>query len=91
MTQEEAQAYHDKQVRVFEDSAADMVTAITMNYVEEAIGIAKAAERAAMPVAISFTVEPIPRISSTCWPQASLGRNGYGGCGPTPPARATPN
>jgi S-methylmethionine-dependent homocysteine/selenocysteine methylase len=62
MTQEEAQAYHDKQVRVFEDSAADMVTAITMNYVEEAIGIAKAAERAAMPVAISFTVETDGRL-----------------------------
>lgn len=62
MTQPEAQAYHDPQVRVFEDSAADMVTAITMNYVEEAIGIAKAAERAAMPVAISFTVETDGRL-----------------------------
>lgn len=57
MTAKEAETYHSNQVRVFEDSAADMVTAITMNYVEEAIGIAKAAEKAAMPVAISFTVE----------------------------------
>lgn len=57
MTPAEAETYHSSQVRVFEDSAADMVTAITMNYVEEAIGIAKAAEKAAMPVAISFTVE----------------------------------
>jgi S-methylmethionine-dependent homocysteine/selenocysteine methylase len=57
MTEKEAETYHDKQIRVFEDSAADMVTAITMNYVEEAIGIAKAAERAGMPAAISFTVE----------------------------------
>jgi S-methylmethionine-dependent homocysteine/selenocysteine methylase len=62
MTQKEAEAYHDKQVRVFEDSAADMVTAITMNYVEEAIGIAQAAQRAAMPVAISFTVETDGRL-----------------------------
>ena len=39
-----------------------MVTAITMNYVEEAIGIAKAAERLAMPVAISFTVETVDNL-----------------------------
>ena len=57
MTAKQAETYHSSQVRVFEDSAADMVTAITMNYVEEAIGIAKAAEKAAMPVTISFTVE----------------------------------
>ncbi|MDH4191302.1 MAG: homocysteine S-methyltransferase family protein [Betaproteobacteria bacterium] len=57
MTAEEAQAYHASQVRVFEDSAADMVTAITMNYTEEAIGIARAAESSNMPVVISFTVE----------------------------------
>lgn len=57
MTAKEAETYHAGQVRVFEDSAADMVTAITMNYVEEAIGIARAAESCGMPVAISFTVE----------------------------------
>lgn len=57
MTAKEAETYHSSQVRVFQDSAADMVTAITMNYVEEAIGVVKAANRAAMPVAISFTVE----------------------------------
>jgi S-methylmethionine-dependent homocysteine/selenocysteine methylase len=57
MSVKEAQAYHTAQVRTFEDSAADMVTGITMNYVEEAVGIAKAAEASSMPVAISFTVE----------------------------------
>lgn len=57
MSAKDAEAYHAKQIETFEDTAADMVTAITMNYVEEAIGVAKAAERAAMPVAISFTVE----------------------------------
>lgn len=57
MTVEQAERYHSEQVRVFENSAADMVTAITMNYVEEATGIAQAAQRAAMPVVIAFTVE----------------------------------
>lgn len=57
MSAKEAETYHRDQVRVFEDSAADMVTAITMNYVDEAIGIARAAEKAGMPVVLSFTVE----------------------------------
>lgn len=57
MSVEEAADYHREQIGVFADSAADMVCAITMNYAEEAIGIARAAQRAQMPVAISFTVE----------------------------------
>jgi S-methylmethionine-dependent homocysteine/selenocysteine methylase len=57
MSAREAAEYHAGQARAFADSAADMITAITMNYVQEAIGIAQAAERARMPVAISFTVE----------------------------------
>jgi homocysteine S-methyltransferase len=57
MTSEEASSYHQVQIDTFVDTAADMVCAVTMNYVEEAIGIARAARRAGMPVAISFTVE----------------------------------
>ena len=57
MTAEEAEAYHWDQIETFANSGADMVCAITMNYVEEAIGITRAAMRANMPVAISFTVE----------------------------------
>lgn len=57
MSAKEAEDYHSAQIATFAGSAADMVCAITMNYVEEAIGIAKAAQRAKMPVAISFTVE----------------------------------
>jgi S-methylmethionine-dependent homocysteine/selenocysteine methylase len=57
MSEQEAAAYHREQIETFAGTAADMVGAITMNYVEEAIGIAQAAERAGMPVAISFTLE----------------------------------
>jgi homocysteine S-methyltransferase len=57
MTAEEAESYHRFQVDTFADTAADMVCAITMNYTAEAIGIARAARMAGMPVAISFTVE----------------------------------
>lgn len=53
----EARAYHAPQVETFADTDADMVSAFTLNYVEEAIGIIQAARDAAVPVAISFTVE----------------------------------
>lgn len=57
MTVEEATDYHRSQVEIFRDADADLVTAITMNYVEEAIGITRAAQAAGMPVVIAFTVE----------------------------------
>jgi S-methylmethionine-dependent homocysteine/selenocysteine methylase len=41
-----------------------MITAITMTYVEEAIGVARAAANADMPVALSFTVETDGRLPS---------------------------
>eukprot|EP00042_Codosiga_hollandica_P037669 m.299804 g.299804 ORF g.299804 m.299804 type:complete len:321 (-) comp55198_c0_seq1:142-1104(-) len=57
MTAAEAEAYHAFQVEVFAQTEADLITAITMNYVEEAIGIVRAAKAAKMPVVVSFTVE----------------------------------
>jgi S-methylmethionine-dependent homocysteine/selenocysteine methylase len=57
MTAEEAQVYHSAQIEVFSRTPVDMVSAITMNYAEEAIGIALAAGAAGLPVVISFTVE----------------------------------
>ena len=64
MTAEEAERYHSPQVRSFVAAGADMVSAITMTYVEEAIGIARAAAAAGIPVAISFTVETDGRLPS---------------------------
>jgi S-methylmethionine-dependent homocysteine/selenocysteine methylase len=57
MSERQAQDYHQAQVDTFAGSCADMVCATTMNCVAEAVGIARAAQRARMPVAISFTVE----------------------------------
>jgi homocysteine S-methyltransferase len=62
MTVQAAEAYHREQVETFADTAADMVCAITMNYAEEAIGVARAAQSAGMPAAISFTVETDGRL-----------------------------
>ena len=62
MSEAEAESYHRMQTQIFSDTDADMVTAITMTYPEEAIGIVRAAQAAAMPVAISFTVETDGRL-----------------------------
>jgi S-methylmethionine-dependent homocysteine/selenocysteine methylase len=52
-----AEAYHRRQIEVFAAAGVDLVTAITMTYPAEAIGIASAARAAGVPVVISFTVE----------------------------------
>ncbi|WP_342245577.1 homocysteine S-methyltransferase family protein [Pseudomonas sp. OTU5201] len=62
MDEFQAQQYHSEQIGVFAETAADMVTAITMNYVEEALGVALAARELRLPVAISFTVETDGRL-----------------------------
>jgi homocysteine S-methyltransferase len=64
MTARDAERYHAEQIRVFAGTQADMVSAITMTYVEEAIGIARAARSHGLPVAISFTVETDGRLPS---------------------------
>jgi homocysteine S-methyltransferase len=62
MSVREAQNYHAEQIATFRDTQADMVTAFTLNYVNEGIGIALAAKAADMPAVISFTVETDGRL-----------------------------
>ena len=62
MTAEEAQAYHAVQIGTFADTEADLVTAITMTYADEAIGITRAAQAEDLPVVISFTAETDGRL-----------------------------
>jgi homocysteine S-methyltransferase len=57
MSAAEAKLYHAMQIASFKAAGADMISAITMNYVEEGLGIALAAQEAGMPAVISFTVE----------------------------------
>ena len=82
MDKSEAQAYHSFQAEIFKAAGADLVTAITMNYAEEAIGIALAARRIQMPVVISFTVEtngclPTGQPLSQAITQVDLATDGY--------------
>lgn len=82
MSEQEAEAYHREQIETFAGTAADMVCAITMNYVEEAVGIARAGQRANMPVAVSFTVEtdgklPTGQTLKAAIEQVDVATSGY--------------
>lgn len=57
MDADEAEDYHAAQISAFREGGADMVAAYTLNGVNEAIGVARAAKAQRMPVVISFTVE----------------------------------
>ena len=60
----EAEDYHAEQIETFKRAGADMVTAATFSSVEEAIGVARAAKAADMPVVISFIAKDEGRLSS---------------------------
>ncbi len=64
MSAEMAAAYHSFQIDAFASTPVDVVTAMTLTYVEEAVGIARAAEAAGLPVVIAFTVETDGRLPS---------------------------
>ena len=62
MTTHEAEDYHSAQIEVYSNTEADLVSASTICYAEEAAGVVRAAQRFDMPVTISFTVETDGRL-----------------------------
>jgi homocysteine S-methyltransferase len=62
MSGDEAADYHSEQIAVFAESGLDMVTVLTMNYADEAVGVARAADAHDMPAVIAFTVETDGRL-----------------------------
>ena len=64
MSIEMAEEYLSYQIRLAADTNADLVTAMTMNYNEEAIGIVKAAMKNNIPVVVSYTVETDGKLPS---------------------------
>lgn len=58
----QAADYHSAQARAFAKADADMVSGYTLNYVEEAVGVAIAAKDAGLPSVISFTLETDGRL-----------------------------
>lgn len=64
MTSDEAEAFHSWQAGVLADTAADGIVGMTITYVEEAVGIVRAATAAGLPAVMSFTVETDGRLPS---------------------------
>lgn len=64
MTVDESGAYHLEQIEALGDAGADLISAMTINYVEEAIGITRAAQSTGIPVVIGFTVETDGKLPS---------------------------
>jgi len=59
-----AENYHDTQIASFAAVGVDRVTAMTLTYADEAIGIVRAARAHGLRAAISFTVETDGRLPS---------------------------
>ena len=57
MSADEAAEYHRWQVEVLAGRGVDLVSAFTINYVDEAVGVARAASAVGVPAVVSFTVE----------------------------------
>jgi S-methylmethionine-dependent homocysteine/selenocysteine methylase len=57
MTPNEAKEYHYPLILALKNAGADMVMAATLNYIDEGIGIVLAAQKAGIPVVLSFTLE----------------------------------
>jgi S-methylmethionine-dependent homocysteine/selenocysteine methylase len=62
MTAAEAQDYHRHQISTLASAGADLIAALTMTNISEAVGIAEAAKVIGIPVVISFTVETDGRL-----------------------------
>ena len=62
MTVDEARRYHQHQIGVFADAGCDLVSACTLTYAAEGLGIALAAREHEIPVMIYFTLETDGRL-----------------------------
>ena len=62
MSAQEAQTYHAAQIGSLHAGGAEIISAFTMGYADEAIGIARASQEQGLPVSISFTVETDGRL-----------------------------
>ena len=64
MDAREAESYHAVQLRTVAETGCAQATALTLTYVDEAVGIVRAAKAAGLPVHIGFTLETDGRLPS---------------------------
>jgi len=58
ITAEEAEEYHGVQIATLRRAEVDLVSAMTFNNIPEAVGVARAAAGAGLPLSLSFMVDP---------------------------------
>jgi homocysteine S-methyltransferase len=64
MSADEAESYHAPQLRAFADCGCERAAALTLTYVDEAVGVVRAARAAGVPLVVGFTVETDGRLPS---------------------------
>jgi S-methylmethionine-dependent homocysteine/selenocysteine methylase len=64
ITAGEAEEYHGDQLETLRRAGVDLVGAMTFNNVPEAIGLARAAARAGLPLSLSFMVDSAGRLTT---------------------------
>ncbi len=74
LSAEAAQDYHRRQVEVLAAAGVDLISAMTISSLGEAVGITMAAIEVEHPVALSFTVETDGRLSSGISLQEAIDR-----------------
>lgn len=62
MSDDQATEYHAWQIGVLRDAGAERITAVTLSYPEEGIGVVRAAAAVSLAVVVSFTVETDGRL-----------------------------
>jgi S-methylmethionine-dependent homocysteine/selenocysteine methylase len=64
ITTDEAEDYHAIQLSTLKAAEVDLAWAFTFNNIPEAIGVARAAEKIGIPLAISFTLDSTSKLKS---------------------------
>jgi homocysteine S-methyltransferase len=64
ITAAEAEDYHSVQVATLRQAKVDLISAMTFNSIEEAVGISRAAHAAGLPLSLSFTLDSTSRLKS---------------------------
>jgi S-methylmethionine-dependent homocysteine/selenocysteine methylase len=64
ITADEAEEYHGVQIRTLAQAGVDMVSAMTFNNIPEAVGVARAAASAGLPLSMSFMVNASGQLTT---------------------------
>lgn len=62
ITADEAEEYHGVQIETLREAGVDLVSAMTFNSIPEAVGVARAAAKAGLPLSLSFMVTSAGRL-----------------------------